>query len=312
MAYLKQHMQGVPLPCLDEALAGLALLECDVPREDSTRAGGRRFAAGQASGLTRTYELPLPSCSSTASATRAQIAFSHPDRRPEPEGRLPTAPELHAARARQATDKPRRLPSSPYRPAWFLGPLQHSVRGAGPVGGGRHGINVAPLARAANVIIGDPKHGRGLGLRDPTGSFRTLANTCSALLGPGRRPRPQFAGGRGCAPHRRRPSGERLGCRGGARVPGPFSPAVLCAWSKRPAVANVRQVQDLYALWSVERVAALYDLKTPRRPGLVSLVALVLSIPSTRMASWYRIQRDPIDTAFALLMPARAPTSCRT
>jgi hypothetical protein len=312
-AYLKQHMQEVRLPCRYEGLAGLALLECDVPVDDPVVQRIATSLRRQVSTMTGTYELAL-----------AILFF---DRLGEAgdSARIRTLAEVLAGgqtsdgawtyncpRVRPMSGPSRRAQGPlPWRPAappavqpwWDNSNTQFGVLGLWVAQ--RHGRNtIVPLARAE-------KHYRDTQLADGGWSYAhgrptsELANTCSALLGlaaghginsqVGRDARPLVG------PRRENDKAVAAGLERLARFP---LPCVLV--DKGVMVGADARAEDFYALWSVERVATLYDLKTFNGRDWYAGVAYDIVHSQYEDGRWYRMHGEPIDSSFALLVLRRS------
>ncbi len=170
----------------------------------------------------------------------------------------------------------------------------------------RHGRHTRiPLARADDHYREVRNTDGGWGYR-PTGNGSTLANTCSGLLA--------LAAGHGINSQAGRLARPLSGPQGGG------DPVVTTAqqrvadflvpeWARSGEQAGTVVIgsnYDLYTLWSVERVATLYDL--PRiggREWYPDFARFLVEIQKED-GSWMRSMPAPIDTSFALLVLRRS------
>jgi hypothetical protein len=314
VAYLKEHVAEVRLPCRYEGLVGLALLECGVPPDDPVV---RRIAASlrqQLSQLANTYEASL-----------AILFFDRLDN-PGDGARIRTLAEVLAAG--QVEDgawgyRRQQVPASETNP-WMGGrtlrlrpaaPPRHPARPAaapwtdhsntqfavlGLWVAGRHGRNPrVPLGRADTHYRQAQNADGGWAYRPPPhGTTSTLANTCSGLLA--------LAAGHGINARAGRDARPLTGPRAGndRAVARGLDCLTEFLFPKRQGGGGPRH--DLYTLWSVERVATLYDLQTIGGVEWYPVFAHALLQAQQADGSWRTSHPPPIDTCFALLILRRS------
>jgi hypothetical protein len=170
----------------------------------------------------------------------------------------------------------------------------------------RHGRGTRiPLARLDRHYRED-QHADGGWAYRPGTDLSTLANTCSGLLAlaaghginsqTGREARP-LVGPRG--------ENDRAVARGLERL-AHFPLPGLLREGGRAELVGLEHFYELYTLWSVERVATLYDLKTIGDREWYPGVAYQLVRAQHADGQWHHGRGAPIDTAFALLVLRRS------
>jgi hypothetical protein len=300
VAFLRKHMEKVSLPVRYEGLVGLTLLECGVPAKDPLVQKIAASLRGQVHELNGTYEMSL------------SILFFDRLGGSADSGRIQALAEALAAGQREDGGWGYRCP----RARAAGGPPRHPVAVRSDHSNtqfavlalwvaGRHGSNTrAPLARAF-------RHYRETQQPDGGWSYRpdvppsTLANTCSGLIalaaghginakvgrearplvGPRAENHPAVAGALACLAHFSFPALDRSG--------GPTE------W------VGLESSYDLYALWAVERMATLYDLKAIDGREWYPGFAHLLVGAQQADGRWHATRAAPVDTCFALLILRR-------
>jgi hypothetical protein len=320
VAFLKQHMDEVRLPCRYEGLLGLALLECGVPADDPVV---QRIAASlrkQVATMTGTYEMSLAILffdrleGSADSARIRSLAEALAAGQTTDGGWSYHCPRVTATGGTRQPPQgfPTGRPASPARNG--LRPLVLSVRPdhsntqfavLGLWVAQRHGRSTyQPLDRVDRHFRGIQNSDGGWGYLANMGS--SLANTCSGLLA--------LAAGHGINSQAGRDARPLDGPRAGkdpavaaalgriARMPMPG----LRRQGGQVQLVGTQQCPELYTLWSVERVATLYDLKEIGGLEWYPAFALVLVRTQQDGGSWNSGRGEPIDTSFALLILRRS------
>jgi hypothetical protein len=310
VAYLKEHLADVRLPCRYEGLVGLALLECGVPPDDPVV---RRIAAS--------LRQQVPQMNATYESSLAILFFDRLESSGD-SGRIRVLAEVLAAgqvedgawgyrtqAVRHSVANPwlagRTMPVRPAAPPHrVLAPWSdHSNTQFAVLGlwvAGRHGRNARiPLARADSHYRKFQNTDGGWAYRPPPqGTTSTLANTCSGLLA--------LAAGHGINAQAGRDARPLTGPRAGK------DRAVAAALERLTQFLFPGQQAggggscDLYTLWSVERVATLYDLHTIGGQEWYPLFARALLSAQQEDGSWRTSHPGPIDTCFALLILRRS------
>ncbi len=306
VVYLKKHMEEVRLPCRYEGLLGLALLECGVPTDDPVV---QRIAVSlrrQVPQLTGTYEMSLAilffdRLEGALDGVRIRALAEALGLGQTTDGgwgyHCPHATSLGGLPPRPQVSPPRN--GVPRRPvaAWS----DHSNTQFAVLGlwvGQRHGRNTrGPLARVDSHFRSIQNSDGGWAYR-PQAQASTLANTCSGLLA--------LAAGHGINAQTGREARPLVGPQ--AEKDRAVVAALECLDKFLPLgrLPGAGPRCDLYTLWSVERVATLYDLKEIGGREWYPIFAHALLGAQQADGSWRTSYPAPVDTCFALLILRRS------